>query len=353
MYWEQSRAMNSQLANSDVTEFLNGDKSHHGRASNSLKTINSGDYIYKRFEGILDERLLQSPHSFHFDELQIVNAPSQLSDTFRSHLGLINSNPHLVFHGTKQSNHESIFNTGFSLSKEYWGDSDKGYIGKGIYLSPHPEYAASYIKGTPGITRYAYYEPVSVGITCKLLGCLALTRRTKQMHQKCYGQEIPSDLESHWAWVTKDGDVTAAPNQFFALEYALKLPVDVYPRFTVSLTRVTREVVWVDPNILNSENSGYTHELKQEKGISLYATSNSSKALEALKKKKNGTDYRAITAGRGGEDFVSKLRTAEIHCKVMVFCGAVDYHKQWARKFSNVEVTSSPSTMKQFATWRY
>ena len=344
--------MNSQLTKSEVTEFLNGDKSH-GCASNSLKTLNPGGYIYEKFEGIFDERLLHCPHSFRFDELQIVNAPYARSDTFRSHLDLANPNPHLVFHGTKQSNYNSIFDIGFSLNDDHWGDTDAGYIGKGIYSSPYPEYAASYIKDDSKIQLHNYYEPIPVGTTCKLLGCLALLRRTKQIHQMKYGEEIPSYLESHWAWVTKDGHVTTALNQFFAIEYALKLPVDVYPRFTVSFTRVTREVVWVDPNISNSENSGYTHELKQEKGISLYATSNSSKALEALKKKKNGTDYRAITAGRGGEDFVSKLRTAGIHCKVMVFCGAVDYHKQWARKFSNVEVTSSPSTMKQFATWRY
>lgn len=341
--------MNSQLAISDVTEFLYGDKSHYGCASNSLRTVSSGEYIYKKFEGILDERLLLSYHSFRLDQLQIVNAPYARSDTFRSHLALTNPNPHLVFHGTKESKHESIFNAGFSLSDEHWADTDKGFIGKGVYSSPYPEYAASYIKDDPRLD----YEPISVGATCKLLGCLALTRRTKQVHVMKLGEEIPSYLDSHWAWVDKDREVTTAPHQYFALEYALKHPVDVYPRFTVSLTRVTREVVWVDPNISNSKNSSYVCELKQENSISLYATSNSYKALEALKKKKNGTDYRAITAGREGEDFVFKLRTAGIHCKVMVFCDPVHYHKQWARKFSNVEITSSPLIMKQFATWRY
>ena len=118
-----------------------------------------------------------------------------------------------------------------------------------------------------------------------------------------------------------------------------------------SLKRVSREVVWVDPNITNTENSGHVRQLKNSDRMFIYATSSVDGALEALKRKKDGVEYRAMTAGRGGEAFVSCLRGAGISCKVLVFCGAVDHHKQWARKFSEIEVTSSTDRMMKFATW--
>ena len=120
------------------------------------------------------------------------------------------------------------------------------------------------------------------------------------------------------------------------------------------MTRVTKEVVWVDPNIENAENSQYVAELNKETGFSLYATSSSVRALAALKKKKEGTMYRAVTAGRGGEEFVRSLRAAGIHCKVLVFCGAaLVYHREWAKKFSDVEATNCTATFKKYVTWKY
>ena len=48
-------------------------------------------------------------------------------------------NIHFLFHGSNITNHESIFNQGFLVDKEHFGDTDEGYIGKGVYFSPHPE----------------------------------------------------------------------------------------------------------------------------------------------------------------------------------------------------------------------
>ena len=58
----------------------------------------------------------------------------------------------------------------------------------------------------------------------------------------------------------------------------------------------------------------------------------------AMQKKKEGVEYRAITAGRCGEDFVKSLRVIGISCSVLVFCMSVDYHKTWAINYSNVSL---------------
>ena len=123
------------------------------------------------------------------------------------------------------------------------------------------------------------------------------------------------------------------------------------PSVETSLQHISREVVWVDPNIGNTENSSYVHELKQEWGVSLFATASASQALDALKNKKEGREYRVITSGTGGEEFVHKLRSElSIKCHVLVFTMSVD-HKTWACKYDNTEVTTSAQRMIRFATW--
>lgn len=344
----------NEISRSQAETLLSGDQNFYGSPFHNLRTLATNADVYKTVQCTLEERLLQCAHSFQLLSIEIAPAVVERSRKFRTELYRLPApRPHLLFHGTKESNHQSIFDTGFSLDSDHWGDTDEGYIGKGVYLSPLPEYSAAYIKETHGITRFNYYEPVKVGTTCKLLGCLALVGQTKQLYEKITGSEIESHLQSRWAWVNKGGNITKVESDFFAQEYAIKETVHVYPRFRVSLVRVTKEVVWVDPNISNNENSRYVAELKQEREITLFATSCSTKALAVLKKRKVGTEYRAVTAGRGGEDFVRLLRAAGIHCKVMVFCGAVAYHKEWAKKFSNVEVTNSVANFKKYATWKY
>ena len=347
--------MATELTVSEIFNTFAKDDTCDGSPSKSGSTLSCNNSVRLRVERMLNDMLIHSPHSFQTQKVEIFCSSYSRSSTFKSHLkSYINPNPHLMFHGSKESNHDSIFDNGFSLDSKYWGDADLGFLGKGIYVTPHPEYSASFIKESSGITRFAYTEPVQMGYSCKLLGCLVIVGRKQQLYQKQdeLGQAIPSYLESNWAWVDKDGSPTAVASNNFAREYAIKTPVDVYPRFRITLKRVSCEVIWVDPNISNSENSGYINELKQNQEMFLYATSSSSKALECLKKQKSGTTYRAITAGRGGESFVSDLRSARITCNVLVFCGAVDYHKTWAKKFSNVEVTSLPKRMKEFASWK-
>lgn len=319
----------------------------------TVKTLAPDSDLYLKMMTVMDHRLMESPHSFQLTQMQCVSVPADRSSEFKHRISdVATPNPRLLFHGTTKTNHPSIYEKGFLLDKEHFGDTDAGYIGKGVYLSPHPEYSAAYIKNTSGVRRFNYQDPVEVGKTVDILGCVGLVGNTKRLYKKDVGCSIQTGHDSHWAWVHEDGAISSDEGEQFAMEYAIKEPKNIYPRFAFTLKRVTREVIWVDPNIENAENSRYVCQMRKTEGVALYATSSSAKALRALKKEKKDTEYRAVTAGRDGEDFVKKLRAEGVHCKVLVFCNAVNWHKQWARKFSNIEVTRSAQRMLQFATWK-
>lgn len=323
-------------------------------ATNTIVTLADTSQEYQTIESIVNERLLSCKHSFRVSSIETARTSRHRSLEFRRRVNysFSGSQAHLLFHGTKEDNHESIFRNGFDL-EQHAGETDKGYIGKGVYLSPFPEYSAAYIRGTSGISRFQYENPVAEGATCKLLGCLTYVGRTRRLYTRDLGSEIEGHLDSRWAWVKSDGNVADRSDPQFAVEYVIKESVSIIPAVRISLQRVQREVVWVDPNIRNSENSGYVRQLKKTPNISLFATTSASRGLHALKMKKDGTIYRAITSGSGGEEFVRKLRgELSVVCEVLVFCMSVDYHKTWACKYRNVKVTNSAEKMKQFATWK-
>jgi len=115
-----------------------------------------------------------------------------------------------------------------------------------------------------------------------------------------------------------------------------------------------KEVVWVDGNINNAENTGIQLYLRKKyPHIRLLATTSIDEAVGALKSKRPGIDYRAVTSGRLGENFTKKVRNyAKLDCKILVFCMGVDYHRMWAMHFSDVTVTRSTQDMLAFATWQ-
>ena len=113
-----------------------------------------------------------------------------------------------------------------------------------------------------------------------------------------------------------------------------------------------RKVVWVDPKVNNRENSSYVRYLKTVEGVSLHATTSASEALSVLLEADPSVEYRAVTAGTGGKEFIEKLRAKGMHCPVLVFCASYDWHSKWARKFKDVQVTVDPSEMFEFATWQ-
>ena len=321
-------------------------------ASRSLRTLAPSDDLYQRVEKVLDGRLKNAAHSFRLAKMEVVSAPASIGTKFKK-LVSDSTRPCFLFHGTDPQNHTGIFDKGFIVDESHHS-TDEGFIGVGVYLSPDPEYASAYISNVDGIGRLAYYEPVKVGVTAQVLGCITLVAPTKRLEEKKLGCKISSNLKSHWAIVASNGSVLkeSERGRNFAVEYAVRDGAFVYPRFKLSLTRVTREVIWVDPNINNEENTKYVRQLKQVPEIYFLATTSADEALLFLRRKKPDTEYRAITAGRGGEQFVNGVRSGGIHCRVLVFCGAVDYHKTWAKKFENTEVTKSTQEMINFATWK-
>ena len=115
---------------------------------------------------------------------------------------------------------------------------------------------------------------------------------------------------------------------------------------------VKKEVVWVDGNVNNGENSGIQYTLRKDPNIHLFATTSIDEAVGVLKNQKPDIEYRAVTSGRLGEKFTTKVRNqAKLNCKILVFCMGVDYHRRWAANFKNVAVTNATLSMLKFATW--
>lgn len=121
-----------------------------------------------------------------------------------------------------------------------------------------------------------------------------------------------------------------------------------------TVARGERVLVWLDPNIGNGENGSYVRQLRCVDWLSLTATASLSEALRALqlRERKPDAECRALTAGKGGEAFVRKLRASGVTCPVLVFCGNVAKHSAWAARYSNVEATDDTARMFVFATWQ-
>lgn len=353
------------ITKDEAQTLLKGDTVFSGQ---SIRCIGPDPEVCTMVESLVNASLIECRHSFRLERLEVRCMTREFSEEFKRRISR-NSNIYFLFHGTNHRNHDSIFEKGFLM--KYWGSTDKGYFGKGMYFTPHIEYSASYIDGTridgtriDGTRIYGtrdrdislfdgtYTEPIQVGGTCKILGCVAIVGTTKRLYQTEYGIEIPEHLDSHWAEVDSQGYPTGDASERLAVEYVIREPENIYPRFRLTLKRVTLELVWVDPDITSAENSGHVRRLKDKRGIFVYATSKSSNALHALKKKKEGTSYRAMTAGEGGKEFVHQLWAEGIQCPVLVFCQSVAHHETWARDYSKVKVTSSVSEMMDFATWR-
>ena len=142
------------------------------------------------------------PYTFRVASIELRHTSPDNCHAFKR-LVESNGNIHLLFHGTNESNHENIFENGFDLEK-HQGKTDDGDIGIGVYLSPNPEYATSYIDKMPGIVHFQYVNPVGEGVTCKLLGCLTYVGATRHLFRMNLGSKIEDlYLDSRWSWVTK------------------------------------------------------------------------------------------------------------------------------------------------------
>lgn len=137
------------------------------------------------------------------------------------------------------------------------------------------------------------------------------------------------------------------------LQDEIKSLMEKLDHSTKATIPVKKELVWVDANINNKENSAIQQFLRRDPTIHLFATTNVDEAVGVLKNQKSGIEYRAVTSGRLGEGFTTKVRSqAKLNCKILVFCMGVDYHRRWAANFANISVTSATNVMLDFATWK-
>ena len=132
------------ISKAECNRLLAGDGLSHKHPSDSVlvRSIRPDHELYKIVEVLIDRSISECEHTFRVEKLEIVCASSSLSANFKRYVARKgDSDVYFLFHGTKPNNHESIFTSGFD--EEHIGDTDKGYLGKGIYLSPHVEYSAS------------------------------------------------------------------------------------------------------------------------------------------------------------------------------------------------------------------
>ena len=301
---------------------------------------------------MFDERIAAQAHAFRLATVDISTAPYARVEAFQRLSA--QSEMLFMFHGTDRDCHGSILHKGF-LEEKIAGKTDEGYIGKGFYTTPDPEYSVAFIRDT-GVERLAYHNPVpDIGTEVRLLGVLTLPGRPQFVKELEMGADVPDGFQSRYAWVNSDANPTTSPGERFATELVIRDPNRLYPRFVLNMVRVKKEIVWLDPRMDNDENTGYAQTFYAEsKNAHVYCTKSEEFALKVLKRRKDDTERRVVTAGSGGKEFVTKLRSASCGCdsKVLVFCGNVAYHSSWAREFANIEVTNDTHRFQEFVRWR-
>lgn len=135
-------------------------------------------------------------------------------------------------------------------------------------------------------------------------------------------------------------------------EYVVDDNSRILPFYIITLRRVSTAVIWRDPKISNQENTGILSLLKAETDFNIYGASSDSEVMELMKIKKSPkVDVLFITNGAdGGNQIVDKVRKIEEDIPILVFCMNVQAHKQWAKNYSNVEVTSETKRMIDWTT---
>eukprot|EP00117_Sycon_ciliatum_P047892 scpid70167/ scgid34169/ len=324
--------------------------------------VQESSAAYRLVRRLFDERIELAQHGFRLARLEETTPKRRQRGAFKAHADQAAEKEKagggscplvFMFHGTSTKNHDSILSSGFQEEK-FGGATDEGYVGRGVYMTPDPEYSMAFIEASH-VHRYHYTNPVhTVGSEVKLFGLVVSPGVCQFVTEMAYGADMPSGIESRCAWVNKSANPVAGKNSRFATELVVANPTRVLPRFVLTLVKVAKEIVWLDPNIDGEENRRYAAQLHGDATAQghLFATSNETSALRILRRKKDGVRRRAVTAGTGGEHFVRRLREeARLGCEVLVFCGNVAYHGSWAKKFENVRVTSSVSVFKEFARW--
>ncbi|CAF1206708.1 unnamed protein product [Adineta steineri] len=228
----------------------------------------------------------------------------------------------ILFHGTKIHNLDNIFDTNFKTF--YTSNShqitDSGWYGQGTYFSSSPSYCASYAGSHSNGIMYLICSLVKLGNTCTVTDMSYM------------GKPMRSDSDTHYVKVTQSGSPTNATHSFFE-EFVIKQSDQILPLYIVGLRQVNRFVLWRDAKINNSENGALFAQMKERYNFNIYGSETSSEALSILKCKLTNSSMQCVVVTNGGdkgEEFARECRNIRSSVPIIVFCGNVAHHQQWA-----------------------
>mmetsp|Transcript_59874 Transcript_59874/g.98828 ORF Transcript_59874/g.98828 Transcript_59874/m.98828 type:complete len:471 (+) Transcript_59874:91-1503(+) len=251
----------------------------------------------------------------------------------------------LMFHGARQEDMGSIFQTGFRLCPN---KSIGSFYGKGHYFTPQALHAIRYLKLCKGYNAQKQFTLIAAfvnpGKKRTIRGFEARNQPISDAYDSHYvnvtdGMNsdlgLPFHLQSDYA-----GDVME--------EYAIKDKTRILPRFYITLRKCERIFIWRDKNIANQFNGALLKDLKER--TTIYGVTETHVAINLIKKKMKKNKVFVITNGaHDGDVFVDQVRnTCKLDTDILVFCNAVDWHSKWAKLFANVDVKCGKKHILEF-----
>eukprot|EP00484_Ammonia_sp_Unknown_P030071 CAMPEP_0197027158 /NCGR_PEP_ID=MMETSP1384-20130603/7115_1 /TAXON_ID=29189 /ORGANISM="Ammonia sp." /LENGTH=476 /DNA_ID=CAMNT_0042455957 /DNA_START=35 /DNA_END=1465 /DNA_ORIENTATION=- len=249
----------------------------------------------------------------------------------------------LMFHGAKQEDMGSIFQTGFRF---FPGKSIGSLYGKGHYFTPQALHAIRYLEKCKGYRNQKQFSLIAAfvnpGKVKTIEGHKARNKAIADGYDSHYARVTDgvTKLEDGVMWIGQHINKHAGYTGDVMEEYAVKDGTRILPRFFITLRRCEKVFVWRDKNIANKFNGNVLKELKER--VAIYGVTESQRALQLIRKKMSYAKNKVFVITNGaddGEGFVSNVRNElKLDTDILVFCGAVDWHSKWANKFKNVEV---------------
>lgn len=238
----------------------------------------------------------------------------------------------ILFHGTKLHYLDTIFDTNF---KTFYTTNpshitDSGWYGQGTYFSSSPKYSATYAGSH------------SNGIMYLICGLVKLGNVYHVKDMSYMGKPMRSDSDTHYVRVTASGHPTNETHAFFE-EFVIKQSDQILPLYIVGLRQVNRFVLWRDAKINNSENGALFAQMKEHYSFNIYGSETSPEALSILKCKLASPIMQCVVVTNGadkGEQFARECRNIRSSVPIIVFCGNVPHHQQWAA--AAIASTSQP-----------
>lgn len=229
----------STIDPSTVLTLIEGMPSYNGEGECTTELDQSSD-MFEEVSRIVENRIMKLTNNpFTIPRVEMAYS-SDMSQRFYEKIrqGRFN-NLHFLFHGTNEGNMDGIFASGFIVSSSGDGLANGRYYGSGVYFSPNPEYAAFYIQGAPDhVIRRKPDDPVKLGRTCTVLGCLVNVGRCKTVDR--YIGDVPIDprYDSHHAWADTFAEPAKRPEDRYAEEYIIGDVETILPLFIIHIRRV-------------------------------------------------------------------------------------------------------------------